>query len=312
VLKVELSLEGDSNEWHKYASQPDAHSELDRYGKEFLGQPSVVYRVPFTVGDQAEVQTTGSYEGYGDWDGATGALHPPDATISDLPGKGAGRLATVSDEAGAWRVKVSALPECDPICSAPGRPINLALTAYSTSVDVQFAPSTGGAPPARFDLRYRDGPIDDANFVSAIPLTPPTPGASGPLARTLITGLRPETRYYVAVRALAACGTPSAMAVGSTVTRPAQFVTLHGCFIATAAFGTPMARELDVLRRLRDRRLLAGPLGRLAVAAYYALSPPVAAAIATDEHLRAAARRLIAPLIDVSQAAEVADGGRLH
>jgi hypothetical protein len=72
---------------------------------------------------------------------------------------------------------------------------------------------------------------------------------------------------------------------------------LHGCFIATAAFGTPLAAELAPLRAFRDRVLLGSPAGQLAVAIYYALSPPVANAIAADDRLRAGARALITPLV---------------
>ena len=51
---------------------------------------------------------------------------------------------------------------------------------------------------------------------------------------------------------------------------------------------------------MRDRALLTNPLGRLAVASYYALSPPLANAIATDERLRAGARALLRPIVDVA------------
>jgi hypothetical protein len=63
-----------------------------------------------------------------------------------------------------------------------------------------------------------------------------------------------------------------------------------------------MARELDALRTVRDKTLLTNPLGRLAVAGYYAMSPPIARAIATDERLRAGARALLRPIVDVAEA----------
>jgi hypothetical protein len=53
---------------------------------------------------------------------------------------------------------------------------------------------------------------------------------------------------------------------------------------------------------VRDRVLLTNPLGRLAVASYYALSPPIAGAIASDERLRAGARALLRPIVDAAEA----------
>lgn len=326
VMKVELSLEKDFNSFNNHPSTDDEHVELNGYGQDFLGQPSVVYSVPFTVGNSLDVETAAAYVGYGDWDGSTGTLHPADMTITDMPGTGAGRLLNVSDEAGAWRVKVSAEPSCNNItpvdggqpmpvtdagptpqqCVAPLSPTHLVLTPHAASIDVSFASANMGSSTARFDVRYRDKPISDADFLTAIPssATPPIPGTPGSTVTTSITGLESETPYYVAVRAIAACDSASPIATTTTTTLKAQFAVLHGCFIATAAYGTPMAREIDVLRRLRDRHLLSNTLGRLAVATYYALSPPVANAISTDEHLRAAARSIIAPLVRVTRAAE--------
>lgn len=49
-----------------------------------------------------------------------------------------------------------------------------------------------------------------------------------------------------------------------------------GCFIATAAYGTPQAKEIDQLRDFRDTVLLQSTVGTLFVKLYYRLSPPVA------------------------------------
>ena len=62
------------------------------------------------------------------------------------------------------------------------------------------------------------------------------------------------------------------------------------CFIATAAYGTPMAKEVDLLRQFRDELLLSNPGGRAFVAAYYKLSPPIAEFISHHHLLRTVVR----------------------
>ena len=70
-----------------------------------------------------------------------------------------------------------------------------------------------------------------------------------------------------------------------------------GCFIATAAFGSPLAPQVELLREFRDRYLLPHPAGQAFVALYYALSPPLAELIAGSEILRAIVRVALVPFI---------------
>lgn len=72
------------------------------------------------------------------------------------------------------------------------------------------------------------------------------------------------------------------------------------CFIATAAYGTPEAAEIDVLRQFRDEFLLHNPSGRAFVSIYYELSPPVADFISEHEVLRTVVREdFIDPVVKV-------------
>jgi len=77
-----------------------------------------------------------------------------------------------------------------------------------------------------------------------------------------------------------------------------------GCFIATAAYGTPSAEQIDVLRDFRDIVLLESIPGSLFVSLYYQFSPPVADFIAGNQLLRTVVREfLIGPIVWVVEAA---------
>jgi len=69
------------------------------------------------------------------------------------------------------------------------------------------------------------------------------------------------------------------------------------CFVATAAFGSPLTEELDTLRTWRDDVLLPNPIGMWMVGKYYQYSPPLATWIGKSPRRRAAARLLIQPIL---------------
>jgi len=76
-----------------------------------------------------------------------------------------------------------------------------------------------------------------------------------------------------------------------------------GCFIATAAYGTPTAEQIDVLREFRDVVLLKSTVGSQFVVLYYQLSPPIAAFIARSDLLRTLVRELLVdPIVWIIEA----------
>lgn len=69
------------------------------------------------------------------------------------------------------------------------------------------------------------------------------------------------------------------------------------CFIATAAYGTPMAEEIQILREFRDEYLLTNPLGQGLVDLYYTVSPPIADFITDHPSLKPIVRVGLMPIV---------------
>jgi len=70
-----------------------------------------------------------------------------------------------------------------------------------------------------------------------------------------------------------------------------------GCFIATAAYGSDMAREVQVLREFRGEWLMTNAAGRAFVRFYYRNSPPVAELIRESDGARATVRAVLLPIV---------------
>jgi M6 family metalloprotease-like protein len=69
------------------------------------------------------------------------------------------------------------------------------------------------------------------------------------------------------------------------------------CFIATAAYGSPLEPQVVTLRAFRDSVLLKNAMGRAFVSYYYRFSPPIAGFIGRHEIVRTMARWGLTPIV---------------
>jgi len=165
---------------------------------------------------------------------------------------------------------------------------------------------------SQYVLRTSTEPIlDEGDFTRAAPafaaLTDTqdvlisVDGEPGDWVEVDIGQLQFETRYYIAIRAVDTCNDAGPFAVTDVTTTRINFTTVTPCYVATAAYGTPLAREIGVLRRFRDRHLLTNAPGRVLVDAYYAAGPHLASLIRGNDALRALSRGAITPLVHLAR-----------
>jgi hypothetical protein len=271
-----------------------------QYGEPYRGQPSIVYKVPFTIGTTESIGTTDTYIGYGDPEGVDGTLRAPDATISTTtPGSGASRLALVADGAAMYRVRIDAHPEV--VSVPPDAPGDVhAMTIDPTDVVVAFtAPGAASTKVKGYDVRVRAmDPITDANFDTSMPVTASVvPGPPGGVQAFEIDGLLPQTDYWVGIRAYDVCHNTSTLSVLEVHTADPKVGQVSACFVATAAYGSAMANDVELLRHFRDTLLSSTVLGELAVESYYTFGPAVAGVVGESDVLRATARAILAPIV---------------
>ncbi|MDX2087824.1 MAG: fibronectin type III domain-containing protein [Kofleriaceae bacterium] len=298
VLWMEVAREFDPNASHDYPA-PTGISFAD-FGIPYRGQPSVIYKTPITISANEAMSTTDRYAGYGDPDGLDGDVRAPDSTISvDVPGSGGARLAIVPG--GGYRLRTVSRSELDTV--APGEMAGLAVTAStfrSITLDM-IAPGDDGlvGPITGYEVRYAIGaPITEETFAEATDIKP-TIDLVGPgeLQTITLDRLLPETTYTIAIRALDNCGNTGPIATIEAATSTRTGSEVDACFIATAAYGSAMAAEIQPLRAFRDHVLRKSVLGELAVQTYYTFGPAVAGVMGESELLRATARAALAPVV---------------
>jgi len=76
--------------------------------------------------------------------------------------------------------------------------------------------------------------------------------------------------------------------------------TSSGCCVATAACGSPMAEEIQILREFRDEYLLTNPVGKALVELYYTVSPPMAEFVTEHPSLKPIVRAGLMPAVAIT------------
>jgi hypothetical protein len=350
VVFVEVSKEFDTNSSHAYPATEDPM--LRDWGlTNNFGQPSVVWKVPFTLdrGRTVEAATT-EPAGYGDWDGATGKLHAPDSTLSQTPGSGVGRLLPISQAsavggpATTGRVLVvaiaaggntpvgdaGAVPETGadtpdagpgdgagldaaapsdvgpggPVCAVPAgaAPIEIrAVNALAEEAEVTFVEPTGEAWEQTEGYVIKVWGGNDRTpgaFASGTPRPMVVKQKAGGTLTVTIKDLKSESDYTVGVMPAGEC-LDAHLGFQSFTTVVRRFTMLSGCFIATAAYGTPQAAAVSSLRRVRERARQHSALAEIVTEVYARSSPPLADVLRGSEAGRAVVRTLLAPMVSL-------------
>ncbi len=394
---VEINVEGDYNDTFSDATYPTPVSPsgmwdywAGAFGYPYRGQPSVLFRVPFTLSPAGGTWSTDTPAGYGALHGEDGEIRTMDASITNNPddaaGSGADRLveidgARLTVHVPRWDACRQPDPpascglECSPtdpnscgpnllctdagrcvgLCDGPGAdaegcghscdpdgpetcgldllcaddglcvseceiPMQPSAVADLTLrrhdnrrfshqyAHVRFSVPESARGIARYEMRVGTEPIVDvASFERALPAVQATPegaelmlpitGSPGDVIEADFGGMLPELRYYVGIRAFDECNAHSEIATAEITTTDIYFTTVTPCFVATAAYGTPLASEIGVLRQFRDRHLMTNAMGRALVDAYYTVGPIAADVIRDQPWLRAAVRALLTPVI---------------
>jgi hypothetical protein len=399
VAWIEVNVEGDYNEVFNDVTYPTPLSDrwdfwAETYGYPYRGQPSVVYRLPFTLGPVVEEHRTSEPAGYGTLHGESGDMFVMDSSITDdpieMPGSGTDRLLENAD---AGRLKLLVLAtnicnepnppaicgescssdaecgmgfictddgECTGICDVDAKPAALTDFTAENHPDSKWSHAVGRV---RFTVPVSIRPLrrysvlsskilvnsivtEEARAVEVTEAGRPIQGdglhipvdsecRAGVASNTLcepymadedgscengvdVDGdgdcLDPgdiievdvafdshEAEYAIEITAIDLCQSQSEPVSATLKTTAIDFTTVPPCFIATAAYGTPMADEIWALRRFRDRYLMTNRAGRAFVDAYYAVGPRAAETIAEHPWLRTTTRALLTPLVALAR-----------
>jgi hypothetical protein len=331
-LFVEVNVEGDYSDGFGPASFPTPRAPQDKwdfwatdYGYPYRGQPSVLYALDFSPTNLASTSTLTPI-GYSAEHGEHGDVLPLDQNIIDDPaqrvGSGADRLLAIDGKRASLRVLSPDSPYCRETAPAPAvkdlilapHPdknwahtwAKLAFRAPDSERSIGSYIVEVRPDAADWEQAYTPDAEQDIMPVALdVCADPDMPGrnrcedmAPGTLIEVTLANLKPATRYQVRVTPRdRECGAQGEPSTGELTTPERTFSTVTPCFVATAAYGSPLADEIGVLRAARDRYLAPHAFGRALISAYYALGPTLAEPVREHAWLAGAVRAILAPIV---------------
>jgi hypothetical protein len=168
------------------------------------------------------------------------------------------------------------------------------ITTTSASVSMKY--DVGGFSPVEVRFAYRKSSGSVWSYTDWV-----SQSADGTYTASL-TGLSSNTEYDFKAELKYTSNVIESIIL-QFLTSKSSLPPSQGCFIATAAYGTPTAVQIDVLREFRDEVLLKSTVGSQFVSLYYRFSPPIADFIAGNDLLRTLVRELLVdPIVQVVEA----------
>ncbi len=186
--------------------------------------------------------------------------------------------------------------------------------------DETFTSEVTGADYSQLVFFYEKNTTNDdqATLLSVKNNSPEAPVSinksnTPPLEKFYLTGLSNNSRYCFVMANQDLTGNVSfftnddvfaSQSATMCATPEEVFGALSGkqCFIATAAYGGPLAQEVETFRQFRDRFLLSSSLGQRFVKFYYNWSPPLAEMISESPTFKVITQFLLLPLLIVAKA----------
>ncbi|WP_413576848.1 CFI-box-CTERM domain-containing protein [Bdellovibrio sp. HCB290] len=204
-----------------------------------------------------------------------------------------------------------AVPASTGLCNFTAFPGDSKLYARDLGASDQYPASTAGVNFTSAVFFYEPQTGTDPNNTTVAKITNKSPSFEVPInvsamSKVYVSGLTNGTNYcmvmankdltgniyrYTPVASVSAdslCGTPTPVA---------GLLDDKSCFIATAAFGSDMAPEVQSFRDFRNKYLLPYSWGRSLVKTYYKYSPKYANMIAQNDTAKIAVRGVLWPML---------------